>query len=1180
MIPLGIDTKGVLTGFTEIEEGLAGVTTAAKQATAQMSEALGQAAKSGDALNAKLVSGADAAQKLQAAAKQAGTDLEKAFSPDKINTNGITEKLTSFVAKMRDAIGKPVDFRFNIDKTAIELLTNQLKGAKTQTEGFALILETAKKQLAGLSQGTPAFATLSKQIQDADKFLNVLMEDVEEVVADLSKKTNFDPVADQAEPKAKSLRVQLKEMRLELAALELAGKAGTEQFVALSQKAGDLQDQLGDTSQRIARLASDTKGLDAGITAVRGLAGAFAIGQGALAAFGEQSEEAAKAIQKVQGAMAILQGIQEVANVLNKDSALSVYLQTYATQARTEAVTVGTAATVAETEAQVVSTATNEAATVVTEANTVAVGAATVATEGWTAALLANPLTAIIAVLAVAAVALYQFAQAQKQVGLSTEEANRLLEAQQKLLEEDIAITDRRLKIKEAEANALKQNQSVLTQIGIYRLQAQIDNNKLSIEDAYRTALALDSNDKDYVETRQKILDRVDKLERDNLNAATQIRADRIAMERQKKDEAEKLQLDLLKQRFANSEAERAILLQARAYASEIQGSKISEMKEGQEKEIVVIKKGVADKIAALDVEHVGRLRNLQEQRKEAAIELTVAAESDKAVIATRIDGLNKQIELEQQQGQQINALKAQLTEEGEIKAGEVIKKYAQQKADIEFQVAQTLLGIKQDSINKQLELLELSARHELDIIERTNLDAITKEQQRLAVEKKLKADSAAITLDYGLKSIELEKTKNINLINENKLYATNSTRINALKNIEILKEELRAAEAQLDLLKKSGAAATEQEVANAQARVDAVKNGLKQAIDSTPPQTVLSLLFPDANQKQLDFYSQQISSIFNSVGQAIDSYSKLVQDRYQKIIDAKKAAVEQDENDLEDLRSRLQAEIALRDAGYASNIQGILDQIETKKQARDEDLKQQQEYQKELEKSQKAQADAQTALQAANLITASTNIYLQATAIGGPFAVPVAIAAIAAMLGAFIYSKAQTYEAIQPSQFGDGGVIGGKSHAEGGQKYFSPDRNAGVMELEEGEFVTSKRQTEKFMPLLEIINNNRIESMSDREMRSMLSGLGVHMQMDEELAGALKESREHTAFQVNNTVIHTTESSHTRQLQAESSKELSSINKGVQRLVKQNDQQERRYEENGFEVIEKGKKKIKIRKK
>lgn len=1177
MLPLGIDAKGILTGLTEIEEGLAGVTTAAKQATTQMSDALGQAAKNSDALNAKLGQGAEAAQKLQTAAKQAGTDLEKAFSPDKINTNGITEKLGSFVAKMRDAIGKPVDFRFNIDKSSIDLLTNQLKGAKTQTEGFALILETAKKQLAGMAQGTPAFATLSKQIQDADKFLNVLMEDVHEVVADLREIKPVDPVPEQAEPKVKSLRTQLKEMRLELAAMELAGKAGTEEFVALSEQAGNLADQLGDTSQRIAHLASDTKGLDAGVSAVRGLAGAFAIGQGALAAFGEQSEEAAKAIQKVQGAMAILQGIQEVANVLNKDSALMVYLQTYARQAHTAAIVEETAAETAQTTATVENTATTEAATVVTEANTIATEAAVVATESLTAALLANPITAIIAVLAVAAVALYTFAQAQKEVGLSTEEANKMLEAQQKFLEEDIAITDRRLKVKEAEANALKRNQSVLTQIGIDRLNAQISDNKLAIEDAYRTALALDTNDKNYAETRQKILDRIDKLEKDNLNAATQINADRIKMEREKKEELAKLQLDTLKQRFANGEAERAILQQTRAYANDIQASKIAEMKDGQDKEIATIKKGVADKIAALDQEHGARLRNLQEQRKEAQIELSVAGEADKDVIALRIEGLNQQIALEQQQGKTINDLKAQVTEEGEIAAEEVRKKYRAQQIAFDYDIQQQLLALEKDSTDKRLEQLRLAAEAEINAISAKNLTKENQEKAINAVMLQLEHDSLQVEKEQGLKQIELEKQKNVNLINENKLYATQSNRIIALKNIEILKEELSAAQKQLDLLKKSGDAATEQELANAEARVNAAKQGLQQAVGNTPPQTVMSLLLPGASQKELDFATQQVSSVFNSIGQAVDSYSKLVQDRYQKMIDAKQAAIDQDNQELDDLRSRLQAEIALRDAGYASNIQGILDQMNAKEQARQEDLKQQEAYQQELQKSQKAQADAQTALQAANLITASTNIYLQATAIGGPFAVPVAVAAIAAMLGAFVISKAQTYEAIQPIQFGDGGMIGGKSHAEGGQKYFSPDRNAGVMELEEGEFVTSKKQTEKFMPLLEVINNNAISSMSDREMRTLLSGLGVHMDMDDELATALKESREHTAFQVNNTVINT-ESETTRQLQAENSKELTSINKGVQRLVQQNDERETRYIENGYEVIEKGKKKTKIK--
>jgi len=72
----------------------------------------------------------------------------------------------------------------------------------------------------------------------------------------------------------------------------------------------------------------------------QGLAGAFAVAQGAAALFGDENEDLQKAMMKVQAALAILNGVQAVANVLNKDSAVMVNLN--ATAQRAYAAAVGT----------------------------------------------------------------------------------------------------------------------------------------------------------------------------------------------------------------------------------------------------------------------------------------------------------------------------------------------------------------------------------------------------------------------------------------------------------------------------------------------------------------------------------------------------------------------------------------------------------------------------------------------------------------------------------------------------------------------------------------------------------------------------------------------------------------------------------------------------------------------
>jgi hypothetical protein len=120
----------------------------------------------------------------------------------------------------------------------------------------------------------------------------------------------------------KSLKTQLKELKAELASGNLTGKA----FDEASKKAGELQDRIGDVNQRVKNLSSDSKRLDGFVSLATGIAGGFAAAQGAMALFGSENEDLQKSLIKIQGAVALLNGVQAVANTLNKESAASTNL--------------------------------------------------------------------------------------------------------------------------------------------------------------------------------------------------------------------------------------------------------------------------------------------------------------------------------------------------------------------------------------------------------------------------------------------------------------------------------------------------------------------------------------------------------------------------------------------------------------------------------------------------------------------------------------------------------------------------------------------------------------------------------------------------------------------------------------------------------------------------------------
>ena len=109
----------------------------------------------------------------------------------------------------------------------------------------------------------------------------------------------------------KSLRGQLREAVQELAALQnKAGATGAE-IGAAAKRAAELKDRIGDAKATIEAFDPDAKFKAFG-QSIQGVAGAFAATQGALALVGVESAEVEKQLLKVQGALALSEGLNTV----------------------------------------------------------------------------------------------------------------------------------------------------------------------------------------------------------------------------------------------------------------------------------------------------------------------------------------------------------------------------------------------------------------------------------------------------------------------------------------------------------------------------------------------------------------------------------------------------------------------------------------------------------------------------------------------------------------------------------------------------------------------------------------------------------------------------------------------------------------------------------------------------
>jgi hypothetical protein len=326
----------------------------------------------------------------------------------------------------------------------------------------------------------------------------------------------FDAESEKSVTIQKSLKNQLRENKAVLAEMEEQGLETTESFFKLQVQTGKLQDQINDTNERIKFFASDTKGLD-GLIGVTKLATAgFAVGQGAAALFGAENENVQKALLKVNAAMAILNGLQEIQQALQKSSAARITLETAARKIKIFFLGAETVATEGLTTAQI---------------------AAANAARILRAALIATGIGAVVALLVLAADAMGAFDDATQDATKSIEEQKKSLEDFQTFLDKQTQIDIIRAKRKGATEDEIREieHKARLKDIKVI----ENDINKLN------EAIEKGARDKELsLEDFNKLRER-----RDELRAKAQAisDADEIAQEQRTTDRILKVNQDLEK---------------------------------------------------------------------------------------------------------------------------------------------------------------------------------------------------------------------------------------------------------------------------------------------------------------------------------------------------------------------------------------------------------------------------------------------------------------------------------------------------------------------------------------------------------------------------------------------------------------------------------------------------------
>lgn len=612
---------------------------------------------------------------------------------------------------------------------------------------------------------------------------------------------------------------QLRAMREELQRMEDAGQFGTKAFMDLAIAAGKLEDQIGDTQARIRVLSSDTIGLDTAMGVADGLAGAFYVATSAAEVFGSDMEELQEAFYRVQAAMSVLSGVQQIANTLNKDSVVSVVAQTAAAKVREKAearVAIATAASTAATGAQ----------SVVTKL-------ATKAQIGLNTAIAANPLAWLIGivVLAIAAfaalgVGVYalvknftaagkaqnDFKEASKEleniqrenaVGQATraQQQQELLRKQADAQEEELRKAEARnaseVEMAQISLRHAKEKHDAIAKYNddeIARNQKEIDKLAEMVDAKKREVAAyrdggrkqkkameeLAEVEQQYAEALQKTSD-LETEKQDAWEAQQEAAKALMQARKQMRLDAEQANIDLMREGAAKEIAQ--IKVNYREQLKTLQGNSEEEIAlrkallKKQAKEIADVQRKYALQAQETAIQEQKNLLTAMSQASgtEADYEKQIALTKKiaEAEAQAKIDALDKNVLSEKEYKAQVEAIRLELNntlrdiDEQEVQR---LNENAKRKTEIALMEAEAAANALKGSesvdyqkaawenyYNERAKQVEESAKHEIEAINRSTDSEEVKAEKVKQIELQLQADLEDIRKEGAQKAIDID---------------------------------------------------------------------------------------------------------------------------------------------------------------------------------------------------------------------------------------------------------------------------------------------------------------------------------------------------------------------------------------------------------------------------------------
>lgn len=508
-----------------------------------------------------------------------------------------------------------------------------------------------------------------------------------------------------------------------------------------------------------------------------------------------------------------------------------------------------------------------------------------------------------------------------------------------------------------------------------------------------------------------------------------------------------------------------------------------------------------------------------------------------------QVENINKEKVLTKEAEAAKVQLLDQLYKNKEAKLKELSEKENATKLAIQLEAAKTENALREDSLQKTIEGINLDFQtQEKQIKEKYKdqtdlqsqlIDALTKsrdrkikeagfEKQRNDIEMAGKVN-AAMAQAYGDKIVAVGERLNVteaDLAQKNKI---DITKIKKEKQLAVLAVEIDTAKKLSDLAEKQYGPDSD-EAKLAKAHVVNLQNEFSKAVKELKGTVDLNQLFSQVGNTDV---AGSLSSLFSAKGLTNDGKSiadqmglseeeqnaivggftavyDSIMNAYSTMIDSqieeKDRHIQALSDQISEVEGELQREQDAQFAGYANNVAEKQKELDELKAQRDKDQKDKEALLVKKRKLAQVEIAVSTAATVAQLILAMAQVtegFSKIPIVG----VVLGIAAAAALFAGFTAIRAKAKEGIGNVQsFGEGGWIDGPDHSQGGVKYRSDNPNAGVVELEGKEHVTNKRSAKKFPNLLNSINADKWDSLSfnDDAFKEMLNGLGISLSSEQ----------------------------------------------------------------------------------